>query len=159
LNGDGKLDLAGANKGDTGHPGAIVMLGNGDGTFQQSVAYQAGSSPFGIAVGDFNLDGVPDLAVTNYAGTRSSMSLLLGNGDGTFQAFTNYVTGSSPAGIVIGDFNNDNALDVASANSELGDAGNGTVSVLLNTAGTQVTATSSPNPSQQGQAVTLTVTI
>jgi len=60
---------------------------------------------------------------------------------------------------VIGDFNSDNALDVATANSDMGDFGNGTVSVLLNKAGTQVTARSGPNPSQQGQAVTLTATV
>jgi len=60
-----------------------VFLGNGDGTFQSQVTYATGSGPMSAAVGDFNGDGIPDLAVTNMWG--NTVSVLLGNGDGTFR--------------------------------------------------------------------------
>ena len=71
-----------------------VLLGNGDGTFQAAVNYPAGLNPFSVAVGDFNGDGKPDLAVANYG--SNTVSVLLGNGDGTFQAAMSYDSGSIP---------------------------------------------------------------
>jgi hypothetical protein len=70
--------------------------------FGKPVTYQADGRPIAIAVGDFNSDGNPDLAVSN-AGT-SDVSILLGNGDGTFQPSVNYPVGSlhsSPAGVAV----------------------------------------------------------
>jgi hypothetical protein len=61
-------------------------------------------------VGDLNGDGKPDLAVTN--GVGDDVSVLLGNGDGTFQALVNYSVGSNPTSVAIGDFNGDGKLDV-----------------------------------------------
>lgn len=83
LNGDGKPDLVSCNNGD----GTIsVLLGKGDGTFQAAVAYNVGKWPGAVAVGDFNGDGKLDLAITDSgpAGTSNQVSILLGNGDGTF---------------------------------------------------------------------------
>ena len=91
-----------------------MLLGNGDGTFQAAVNYAAGSRPYSVAVGDFNGDGKPDLAVAN--GSSNDVSVLLGNGDGTFQAAANYATGSDPISVGVGDFNGDGKPDLAVAN-------------------------------------------
>jgi hypothetical protein len=65
-----------------------------------------------VAVADFNGDGKPDLAVT----TVLSVSVLLGNGDGTFQAGVNYTAGPTPASVAVGDFNGDGKPDLAVPN-------------------------------------------
>ena len=70
----------------------------------------AGQDAFGIVAGDFNGDGFLDLAVANNFG---SISVLIGNGDGTFQPQVIYPTGGSPWSIHTGDFNNDGKLDLA----------------------------------------------
>ena len=127
FNGDGKLDIAVANS-STNNVG--VLLGNGDGTFQIARTYDAGDTPYAIRVGDFNHDGKLDIAVTNvsYSGASPSLSLLLGNGDGTFQAARNFTAGVQPTDFVLGDFNRDGNLDVAVANRI-----QRTVNVLLGT--------------------------
>src|SRR6266567_3890984 len=109
FNGDGKPDLAALNV-----SGIIVLLGNGDGTFQARVGYVAGSDPISVAVGDFNGDGKPDLAVANvhynvsfFDRGTNNVNVLLGNGDGTFQAAANYAAGSGPQSVAVGDFNGD----------------------------------------------------
>ena len=83
--GDGRLDLAVAGGGDNGT--VSVLLGNGDGTFAPPVTYAVGTDPIGIVAGDFNGDGRLDLAVANQGqilGSSGGVSVLLGNGDGTF---------------------------------------------------------------------------
>jgi hypothetical protein len=75
-----------------------------------------------VAVADFNGDGAADLAVANAGG----VSVLLGNGDGTFQAAVNYTAGSGSAAVAAGDFIGNGKADLAVVN-----AVDGTVSVLL----------------------------
>jgi hypothetical protein len=58
-------------------------LGNGDGTFEPAVNYAVGASPWMVVAGDFNNDGILDLATM--AGATNVADILLGNGDGTFQ--------------------------------------------------------------------------
>lgn len=141
FNGDGKQDLAVANF----WGGSVsILLGKGDGTFEAPVDYAVLYAPSSIAVADLNGDGKLDLAVTNCGGcmyhegpTSSPVSVLLGNGDGTFRTHVDYPAGNSPISVVIGDFNRDGKPDLAVANL-CGDSSfycesdtNGTVSILL----------------------------
>ncbi len=138
--GTGRLDLAVAFSGYNSATNSFVnevdvLLGNGDGTFEPQVAYAAGGAPTAIAAGDFNRDGHIDLAFTalnsNDAGT---VSVMLGKSDGTFQSPTTSAVGYAPRGIVVGDFNRDDRLDLAVLNQFVpGDylLENGSVSVLL----------------------------
>jgi hypothetical protein len=139
FDGDGTLDLAVANQGtDPDHKGTVsVLLGNGDGTFQPARTFNVGTSPTSVAVGDFDGDGHLDLAVAN-AGTSpdftdSSVSVLLGNGDGTFQPARTFNVGTSPTSVAVGDFDGDGHLDLAVANGGTYNASymDSSVSVLL----------------------------
>ncbi|MBZ5536275.1 MAG: FG-GAP-like repeat-containing protein [Acidobacteriia bacterium] len=124
LNGDGKLDVVVPTRDDV-----RVFLGNGDGTFQTGVSYSVRYGPFSVDLGDFNGDGKVDLAVASYrpAPTSSIVSILLGNGNGTFQTAVTYsVSGSGPIAVVARDFNRDGKLDLATVNEDSND-----VSILL----------------------------
>jgi hypothetical protein len=102
FNGDGKLDLA-----VTG--GALaVLLGRGDGTFQDPTIYPIVGPSLYIATADFNGDGKLDLAIDG----DNEISVFLGNGDGTFQAPLGSPTNGPPAFIGIGDFNHDGKPDL-----------------------------------------------
>ena len=130
FNGDGKLDLAVANnggsQGDTQAAGTVsILLNAGGGTFGTQTPYAVGIQPYAVAVGDFDGDGKPDLAVTNVG--DDTVSVLLGRGGGGFQAPATYDTGSAPWSVAVGDFNGDGKPDLAVANES-----DGTVSVLLN---------------------------
>jgi hypothetical protein len=121
LNGDGNLDVATANLGANT---ISIILGNGNGTFQNHVDYATGRAPSALKLADFNADGKLDIAVTNQ--TDGSLSVLLGNGDGTFQMQQVFPTGQSPNSVSAGDFNADGKLDLAVVNT-----GSNTVSILL----------------------------
>lgn len=148
FNGDGILDMVSANYNSSN---VSVLIGNGNGTFQSAVNYAAGASPISIVTADFNGDGKADLAVADFKG--STTGVLIGNGDGTFQPVVFFGAASSPRGIGSADFNGDNAPDLAVVNES-----SKNVSVLLNTGGTFCSTSSFPNPSQQGQSVSLTTT-
>ena len=137
LNGDSIPDLAVTNSGNSN---ISVLIGNGDGTFKTPNNYTVGSTPYGLAAGDFNLDGKNDLVVTNYG--SKSVSILLGNGDGTYQTATSFTTsiGTDPSAVVVADFNNDGNPDFAVTNYGT-NAATSSVSVLLGTGSGTFTAT------------------
>jgi len=113
FNGDHNLDLA-----LTGLDSNLVTVfsGKGDGTFLPAVNYPAGDGAHGVAVGDFNNDGKLDLVVSNgyFQGQdQNQFNLLLGNGDGTFQAPVGFATDQIPNAIAAADFNGDGKMDVA----------------------------------------------
>jgi hypothetical protein len=171
VNGDGKPDLVVANYGGSS---VSVLLGNGDGTFQPGVTYYTeGDQAESVAIGDVNGDGKPDLVVANYCFLgkhgdnceHGSVSLMLGNGDGTFQAPVIFSSGGVQAeSVAIGDVNSDGKPDVLVTNrcGPNDYCTNGTVGILLNktsSATTTTALTSSPNPSQINESVTLTATV
>jgi hypothetical protein len=157
INGDGKLDLLvvnafGPTNQDCSMSGPFtnasigVLLGNGDGTFQAAVAFDSGGLfAESVAVADVNGDGKPDLLVVNGACADSNcvngnVGVLLGNGDGTFQAVATYDSGGSQAySIAVADVNGDGKPDLLVANGVLFGNGDGTF---------QAVATYGPGESQ-----------
>jgi FG-GAP-like repeat/FG-GAP repeat len=117
LNGDGIVDLI---VGDAGCGQVTVLLGHGDGTFTERGNFSTGGgatfAPYSVAVGDFNSDGKLDLATADEGLNRASV--LLGNGDGTFQTHVDYDTGEDSRQIATGDFNSDGRLDLAVSSSQ-----------------------------------------
>jgi hypothetical protein len=147
VNGDGTPDLIVANRcpANSGctkstDSDVSVLLGNGDGTFQtKAVVYPTGAfEGRGVAIGDFNGDDKPDIAVTSLCLTTNctsgAVSILLGNGDGTFKAAVTYGTGGISAfNVVVADMNGDTKADLVVANrcTLLNCPSGGTVGVLL----------------------------
>jgi hypothetical protein len=124
VNGDGVADVVVANQEQFGTESSVgVLLGNGDGTFQTAVAYDSGGvGADDIVVADLNGDGHPDLLVANgctsagYCSPDGVLGVLVGNGDGTFQAVKTYDTGASDiyhSIVAVADLNGDGKLDVA----------------------------------------------
>jgi hypothetical protein len=172
VNGDGKLDVLVSNQGTGDHDllnGAVgVLLGNGDGTFQPPVLYDAGGiSTAGLAVADVNADGKLDVVVTDQLGsclTGSKVAVLLGNGDGTFQPAVGFCfAGSLPISVAAADVNGDGRPDLIATNRCGATCGISVVGVLINTSTTVVLSPASlnfapqaPGTSSSPQAVTLT---
>jgi hypothetical protein len=153
FNSDGKSDLAVVNQESNS---VSILLGSGSGTFTQASGspIAVGYYPYSVAVGDFNGDGKPDLAVLNQCGSDSTCSspgnvmILLGSGSGTFAQSANspVAVGSSPNFVVVGDFNGDGISDLAAANN-----GVGSVSVYLTQLSQSAKATATGiNPSGTG---------
>ena len=135
FNNDGKLDIVTANDNAGGVPGGVVswsvsvLLGNGDGTFQPPLAYPVlPFIPVSLAVGDFDKDGKLDLAVSGvinmpggctytycYPGQSDGfVSVLIGNGAGSFTAANTYYLGAfTPGAVAVGDFSGNGNLDLA----------------------------------------------
>jgi len=127
LNADGPPDLVITNQSDNS---VSILLQNADHTFTAKLDPTtdknpaSGAGPAAIAVSDFNLDGNLDLAVANQ--TDGTVSILLGKGDGTFGAHTDFTAGSGPKGIVAADFTNAGTPQLAVAD----EAGN-QLSILI----------------------------
>jgi len=125
FNGDSKLDLV---VGNANGNSVSVLLGTGNGSFINAPGSPfAASNPDGIAVADFNGDGKLDLVVAN-AVANNTVSVLLGNGNGTFTAAPGspFAVGGNPQGVAAADFNGDGKPDIAVLNGD-----DSTVSVLL----------------------------
>jgi FG-GAP-like repeat len=96
FNDDGKLDLVGIGSANS----IATLLGNGDGTFQPAITSVAGPHPSDLAMADFNGDGRADLAVVvNPSGSPAVVSILLGNGNGTFQPPVHYPAEAGSGGL------------------------------------------------------------
>jgi hypothetical protein len=147
LRGNGTLDILVAHNGNSGRGGnsnargVTVLLGNGNGTFQNGTEVFAGSksAPYAtaIVVGDFTNNGILDFAVTDANPTGpGTVRVALGSGNGQFPsaAISTYTVGTDPVAITTADFNNDGYLDLATASGSATTTSN--VSVLLNNLGT-----------------------
>jgi FG-GAP-like repeat len=124
FNGDGRLDLAVATSGGNT---VAILLGDGDGTFGPPTAFAVGAYPESVVAADFNGDGKLDLAVSNFGADYyepGTISILLGNGDGTFQPQATYSTGGlSPTALAVADFNGDGTPDLVVSDITKNDAG------------------------------------
>ena len=123
FNGDGKPDIL-----EQGTGTLLVLLGNGDGTFQSPISTASGANLSLVAAGDFNGDGKADVVGV----FNSSLMVYISNGDGTFATGVSYNVGLIGAVLLtLGDFNNDQKLDVVvtvnptTAGSEVVFLGNG----------------------------------
>jgi hypothetical protein len=177
LTGNGNVDVVVANYCplcSSGAVGVAVLLGNGNGTFQTVQTYASGGWAASQAVvADVNGDGIPDVLVANNSACNScgfgDVGVLLGNGDGTFQTASTYVSGGFPASsIAVADVNGDGSPDLMLTNGcnlSCNQTTDGTVGVLLNTiqgfskAPTSISLVSSVNPSVQGQLVKFAATV
>src|SRR5215831_12769051 len=83
-------------------------------SFIASLDFEAGSDPQSVAVGNFNGDGALDVVVANLL--DNNVSVLLGNGDGSFQPARSFDVGRQPYSVAVGDFNGDGVPDLVVAN-------------------------------------------
>jgi hypothetical protein len=112
FNGDGILDMAVTSPGDYADQGAVsILIGKGDGTFEDPVTYGSGNYLRGAVIGDFNGDGKLDFALPGY--DDKNFVVFLGKGDGTFREGAHYSLGAGPDSAAAGDFNGDGKLDLA----------------------------------------------
>jgi hypothetical protein len=111
LNGDGKLDLISMGFDDEDDGRVLTFFGNGDGTFQSGTQIGPFLSCSNIgypAIGDFNGDGIPDVAFSNC----NSVFVFLNNGDGTFQASGSFPITNASFSVIAADVNGDGKLDL-----------------------------------------------
>ena len=125
FNGDNKVDLAIANSFDDT---LSILTGKGDGSFEDGVSYDCGEFPCAVTIADFNGDSKDDLAVANGGGlfSEGDISILLGNGDGTFKDASSLTAGSEPTDICSSDLDGDTNMDLA-----VTDATDNSVYILL----------------------------
>lgn len=124
LNGDGIQDAVTLNEPVIGNSTISVLLGKGDGTFNNDLTISNSGTLSSLALSDMNGDGIQDIVTANTS--TSQVSVRLGNGDGSFKAESSATVGTTPSSVAVADFNGDGIQDVVSASSV-----NHTVSVLL----------------------------
>lgn len=116
FNGDGKMDLAVANRGSAF--AFLLLIGKGDGAFQSAVGQGTSQDGTGfLAVGDLNHDGKLDVVASD--GLLGYLYVSLGNGNGTFQPTTAFPSGLAATSLSVADFNCDGNLDVAATGGSL----------------------------------------
>jgi hypothetical protein len=118
FDGDGLVDIVTAN---WVLPTISFLHGNGNGTFAAALNFPAEGKSYGSVAADFNADDVLDIAIAIYGGNSpeppgTTVSLLLGNGNGTFQSPQSSMVGTRPRSLVAGDFNEDDCPDLATTN-------------------------------------------
>ena len=114
FNGDGIPDVASANASFALTSTMSVFLGKGTGRFQAPVDYTTGPFTSGIVTGDFNGDGIPDIATMSQGtGSDGDVAVFLGNGDGTFRGPVDNDLGIFPVAVTTADFDGDGILDIA----------------------------------------------
>ncbi len=129
VDGDGDLDAAVANSASTfGDPSVAFLGNNGDATFAPAVYYDAGSTPYAVSAGDFDLDGDVDLAVANHDAVLNVISLLVNDGQGTFGPPLAFPAGGYPYSVLAANLNADAGTDLACA---IG-TDTGSLTVLIN---------------------------
>jgi hypothetical protein len=131
FNGDGKPDLAVANNGAVAILLNTTPTGSDTPSFAAPQSFAAGSSSTSVAVGDFNGDGKPDLAVIDASGTVSILLNTTATGSVSFAAPQTFAAGTNPGPLAVADFNGDGMPDLAFASQ-----GSNAVSVLLDTTAT-----------------------
>jgi FG-GAP-like repeat len=120
FNADGRPDIVVVNTAGANQNHVTVLLGEGGWRFSSPVSSATGGlGSAALTIGDFNGDGKPDVAVAN--NLSNDVSMLLGNGDGTFQAPLIHGVHRGPVALVTADFNRDGYLDLAVLNSFTGD--------------------------------------
>jgi hypothetical protein len=124
LNNDGMDDIVTTN---TESNNVTVLLSNGNGGFVEAAGspFACGDNPFGLAIGDINADGKPDLAIINSPGSmgegrgKNGMTVLVGDGKGKFTMMKGspFEAGRIPNRIAIGDVNGDGVNDIVSSDN------------------------------------------
>ncbi|HYM94576.1 MAG TPA: VCBS repeat-containing protein [Chitinophagaceae bacterium] len=125
VNNDGNADIVTTNlEGNN----ATILLGNGKGDFNEATGspFPCGDAPFGVAIGDVNADGKPDLAIINSPAStadrtgKNGLTVLLGDGKGKFTIMKGspYEAGKIPNRVAIGDVNGDGVNDIVTSDND-----------------------------------------